>query len=111
MGGHIHVLASEVFKAMAHPLRLAILDFLGKDERCVCEIVAALGLRQPTASKHLAMLHARGLISRRREGSRVLYRLTPGADNLLAAGVAFARDSGQAEARSLLRAVSARARG
>jgi len=102
----IHALTADVFKALAHPLRLALLEFLNENERCVCEIVGTLGLRQPTVSKHLAILHTQGLISRRRDGSRVVYQLAPGAADLLAAGLAFTRDRRQAEARSLLSAVT-----
>lgn len=97
MNDRIHSLAAEVFKALGHPLRVTILDFLGDSERCVCEIVEALDLPQPTVSKHLAMLNAQGLISRRRDGARVLYRRSPEAAALLAGGRRFVTDRLEAE--------------
>ncbi len=102
MGNRVDAVAADLFKALAHPLRLAVIRFLGDEERCVCEIVEALGLRQPTASKHLAILHAQGLIHRRREGSRVLYQVAPGAASILASGVEFANRRRRAEAALLL---------
>ena len=91
-------LTAEVFKALAHPLRVSILTFLGGDEHCVCEVVSALSLQQPTASKHLAILHAGGLIERRRDGARVLYRVRPGVLELLNRAHELAVERRQAEA-------------
>ncbi|MCL6450722.1 MAG: metalloregulator ArsR/SmtB family transcription factor [Acetobacteraceae bacterium] len=44
-------------------------------ERCVCEIIPAVGVDQSTVSKHLAILRGQGILSARREGRRVLYSL------------------------------------
>ena len=63
-------------KALAHPLRLAIIDLLSADEeRCVCELVEALGCDQPSLSKHLTILKNAGVIASRRDGTRVLCKL------------------------------------
>ncbi|MGD0622372.1 MAG: metalloregulator ArsR/SmtB family transcription factor [Thermacetogeniaceae bacterium] len=63
-------------KALAHPLRLAIIDLLSADEeRCVCELVDALDCDQPSLSKHLAILKNAGVITSSRDGTRMLYRL------------------------------------
>jgi DNA-binding transcriptional ArsR family regulator len=65
---------SDVFNAVAEPQRRAILDFLAADERPVGDIVAALGLAQPSVSKHLRVLRDVGLVDLRREGRHILYR-------------------------------------
>ena len=66
---------AEVLKAMAHPLRLAIVEFLKRRERCVCEIVEHLGAGQPNISRHLALMVRAGVLSNRKEGLNVYYRL------------------------------------
>jgi len=62
-------------KAVADPTRLAILKLLEHGELCVCHITDRLGLCQPTASRHLRILSAAGLVSARRDGRWVHYRL------------------------------------
>jgi ArsR family transcriptional regulator len=67
---------TQVVKALAHPLRLAIVDLLSaNEERCVCELVDALDCDQPSLSKHLSILKNAGVIASRRDGTKVLYRL------------------------------------
>ncbi len=65
---------SDVFNAVAEPRRREILDFLAPEERSVGDVVAALGLGQPSVSKHLQVLRDVGLVHVRREGRHVLYR-------------------------------------
>ncbi len=66
-----------MFKAIGDPTRQEILLMLEKRERSVNEIVERFQLSQPTISRHLAVLHQAGLISRRRDGQRVVYSLKP----------------------------------
>ncbi len=66
--------SSDVFNAVAEPLRRSILEFIAGDERSVSEIVDALELAQPSVSKHLRVLRDVGLVSARRNGKQVLYR-------------------------------------
>jgi DNA-binding transcriptional ArsR family regulator len=65
---------SDVFNAVAEPRRRDILSFLALQERPVGEIVAGLGLPQPSVSKHLRVLYDVGLVDVRREGRHMLYR-------------------------------------
>jgi len=69
-------LKADVFKAMGHPIRLGILEMLADGERCVCEIVAFAGTDISNISKHLSVLKQSGLVSDRKEGVKVFYRLT-----------------------------------
>jgi DNA-binding transcriptional ArsR family regulator len=65
---------SDPFNAVAEPRRRQILTFLAGDERQVGEIVVAIGLDQPSVSKHLGVLHRVGLVRVRRNGRHRLYR-------------------------------------
>jgi len=67
---------SRVFKALADETRLRILKLLEVREMCVCEVMIALDLTQPTASHHLGILENAGLVKDRKEGKWVFYRVT-----------------------------------
>jgi len=65
---------ADLAKALAHPARIAILEFLTKQNSCVCgDIVEELPLSQATVSQHLAELKRIGLIQGEIEGPRVCY--------------------------------------
>jgi DNA-binding transcriptional ArsR family regulator len=66
---------SKLFKALADETRLRVVKLLELREMCVCEIMIALGLTQPTASHHLGILEEAGLVKRRKEGKWVFYSL------------------------------------
>lgn len=68
----------KVMKAVSDPNRVKLLKILQQKELCVCEIQAALGIAQPTVSKHLKILESAGLVGRRKEGLWVNYTLTGG---------------------------------
>lgn len=74
-----------LFRALSDATRLRILALLASGEVCVCNIHGALGVPQPTASRHLAYLRKSGLVATRRDGLWVHYRLAPPADPPLAA--------------------------
>jgi DNA-binding transcriptional ArsR family regulator len=65
---------SDSFNAVAEPRRRDILDFLAPAERAVGDIVVALGLAQPSVSKHLRVLLDVGLVEVRRDGRQAFYR-------------------------------------
>ncbi len=68
--------ATRLLKAFADPVRLRLLNLLSSDEEiCVCHLHEALGLPQPTVSRHLAYLRKNGLVNGRKEGLWVHYRL------------------------------------
>ena len=64
-----------IFKALAHPVRIAILDLLRYGEECVCHMEATLGKRQAYISQQLAILRAAQIITDRRDGMNIFYRV------------------------------------
>ena len=71
----------ELLRALAAPVRIAIVLQLRESQRCVHELVDALGVPQPLVSQHLKILKAAGVVAGERSGREVLYRL---ADHHLA---------------------------
>ncbi len=66
---------AELVKALAHPLRLAIVEFLADGERCVCEIAELAGAERSNISRHLALMVRAGVLSNRKQGLQVYYSL------------------------------------
>jgi ArsR family transcriptional regulator, virulence genes transcriptional regulator len=67
--------AADFLKALAHESRLMILCILAEGEKSVSELEELLALRQPTVSQQLARLRADGLVTTRRAGKTIHYRL------------------------------------
>lgn len=65
-----------VLKAMAHPSRLLMLETLTGGERCVCDLQRVVGADLSTVSKHLSRMRAAGLVTHRKLGLQVFYRLS-----------------------------------
>jgi ArsR family transcriptional regulator len=65
----------ETLQALAHPVRLEILELLRDGEACVCHIQANLEIRQAYLSQQLAVMYKAGLLDRRKSGLRVYYRV------------------------------------
>jgi len=66
---------SEVFKALSHPSRLAIVDMLAGGELCVCELNENIDADMSTVSRHLAVLRNVGILSSEKRGNQVFYNL------------------------------------
>ncbi len=71
----------KVMKALSDPNRVKILKLLQRRDLCVCEIQAAVGLAQPTVSKHLKILEDAGLVTYTKDGLWVNYRLSDGSSS------------------------------
>jgi len=67
--------AADVLKAVAHPLRLQIVELLRGGEMCVGDISKALGEKQSLTSQQLSLMRDRGVVVAKRRGSKVFYRL------------------------------------
>jgi DNA-binding transcriptional ArsR family regulator len=68
-------LRAEMFKALAHPMRLYLLEKLKEKPWCVCELAAEVGIEKSVASKHLSQLKSVGLIEDEKRGTIVEYHL------------------------------------
>ncbi len=66
---------AEVMKAVAHPVRLQIIELLETKEMCVGDIVQAVGGKQAITSQQLNMMQDKGVLSSRRDGAKVYYRI------------------------------------
>jgi DNA-binding transcriptional ArsR family regulator len=66
---------AQVFKALAHPGRLLMVNELSRGERCVCELAELVGVEMPTVSRHLSQLKNAGLLEDEKRGLQVFYRL------------------------------------
>jgi ArsR family transcriptional regulator len=66
---------AEVAKAIAHPLRMAVLDYLRNGPQCVCDIAAFVRSERSNISKHLSVMVAAGVLDYNKEGLKVIYKL------------------------------------
>jgi ArsR family transcriptional regulator len=66
---------AQVFKALGHPSRLAMVEALLNGERCVCELQELVGSDMSTVSRHLSVLRNAGLVDDRKDGLKVFYSL------------------------------------
>jgi ArsR family transcriptional regulator len=67
--------AAQVLKAVAHPLRLRVIELLESGEKTVSELQAALGVAQSSMSQQLIAMKSRGVLSSRRDGNQVYYEI------------------------------------
>ena len=71
--GPLQSFKAEFFKALAHPIRIHVLEILRTSEKSVQELQAALGLDQATVSQQLAVLRGKNIVRARKEGTTVRY--------------------------------------
>lgn len=90
----IHEIKADLFKALAHPARVRVLELLADGERPVSELLAMTGLEASHLSQHLGVLRRAGVVVGRREGNAVVYRVAhPSLVGLLAAARTFLVDT------------------
>ena len=86
IGKHSLEKMSETLKAIAHPVRLQIVNILMSGEKSVGELVRQLGAKQSPTSQQLSILKSRGILRSRRNGNVVFYSLEPnGIKNVISA--------------------------
>ena len=68
-------LKAEIIQAAAHPIRLAIIEFLVGGERCVCDIVDYVGAKRSNVSRHLSVMLKAGVVESRKDGLKMMYSL------------------------------------
>lgn len=96
-GGETMTSIHEQFKALGDPIRLDIVTMLAGKELCVCEIIAAFRVSQPTISHHLRVLREADLVLDRKEGKWIYYRLNDAAIAAVALFLAPLRTDGEVQ--------------
>ena len=66
---------AEIARAIAHPLRIAIINFLKEGQQCVCDIAEYVGSERSNVSRHLSVMANAGLLEYRKDGLKVIYKL------------------------------------
>jgi len=66
---------AQIVKAIAHPLRIAVLDFLKDGPQCVCDIAEHVRSERSNVSRHLSVMVAAGALESHKEGLKVIYAL------------------------------------
>jgi ArsR family transcriptional regulator len=102
--------ATMLFKALADPTRLRLLNLLAQKEVCVCDLTGALNVVQPKISRHLGQLKRAGLVHARRDGKWIHYRWADHGDALVrhvlaGLGSSMARDPALSRQRQRLQQV------
>jgi DNA-binding transcriptional ArsR family regulator len=75
MSDAVRQFKAEVFQALAHPTRIAILELLRDGELPAGKLIEKLGLEQANASQHLSVLRSKQIVVNRKEGNQVFYSL------------------------------------
>jgi DNA-binding transcriptional ArsR family regulator len=85
MGESLQSFKAELFKALAHPARIRILELLRSGEKSVTELQLGLGIEGSSVSQQLAILRMKNLVDTRKSGNLIYYRLRdPQVNDLLA---------------------------
>ena len=71
----LYRLKAQIVQAAAHPIRLAIIDFLSGGGQCVCDISAHVGAKRSNVSRHLSVMLSSGALDCRKDGLKVIYSL------------------------------------
>jgi ArsR family transcriptional regulator len=66
---------ADILKALAHPIRVLMLDALSRGDRCVNDLRRLAAVSQPTISRHLDRLKRAGIVTERRAGRRIMHHL------------------------------------
>ena len=66
----------DVFKALADPTRLKIIECVENGEKCICEIIPYTGKSQPNVSQHLKVMKHAGIIDERKDGTKIMIKVS-----------------------------------
>jgi ArsR family transcriptional regulator len=66
---------AEIAKSIAHPLRMAVLDYLKDGPQCVCDIAKVVKSERSNISKHLSIMVSAGVLESEKKGLQVIYKL------------------------------------
>ena len=66
---------AEIAKAISHPLRIAVVDFLKDGQQCVCDIAEHVASERSNVSRHLSLMVTAGILESHKDGLKVMYKL------------------------------------
>jgi len=66
----------DIFKALADPTRIKILECIKNEEKCICEVIPYTGKSQPNVSLHLKILKHAGLVNERKDGTKIMLSIS-----------------------------------
>lgn len=93
---------AQVIGALAHPIRVAIVELLKGGEVCVCEIAEQIGAERSNTSRHLSVMLKAGVLKTRKDGLQVYYSLrTPCILNFLACATRAIEHNMKAQAKAM----------
>ena len=75
MNMQIYEKQADIAKSIAHPIRVAVLDFVKDGEQCVCDIAVAVDTERSNLSKHLSVMVNSGVLTSRKDGLKVFYKI------------------------------------
>ncbi len=75
VGDEVFESAAELFRVLSTPIRLKIISAVCQQEKNVSQLLGEIDTTQPNMSQHLLALHQRGVLSRRREGTQIYYKV------------------------------------
>ena len=104
----LYQIKAEFFKTLGHPVRIRVLELLSQREHAVAELLTDVGVEASNLSQQLAVLRRAGVVTSRRDGATVIYRITsPEVAQLLAVARSILTDviTGRAELLDDLRPV------
>ncbi|MEV6211840.1 metalloregulator ArsR/SmtB family transcription factor [Kitasatospora sp. NPDC051914] len=96
----LYQIKAEFFKTLGHPVRIRVLELLSQREHAVAELLTDVGVEASNLSQQLAVLRRAGVVTSRRDGAAVIYRITsPEVAQLLAVARSILTDviTGRAE--------------
>lgn len=67
---------ADILKAVAHPIRILLLDALSRGDKCVSELTGLVDVDQSSISRHLTQLKKAGIVTERREGAKIIHHLS-----------------------------------
>lgn len=65
-----------IFKALADPTRLKILECIRNQEKCICEIIPYTKKSQPNVSQHIKILKSAGIVTERKDGTKMMIKIS-----------------------------------
>jgi len=75
MEGEVQEKVAQALKILGDSNRIKIIEILREGELCQCEVIPYIGQSQPTVSRHLNLLERHGVLARRKEGTKIFYKI------------------------------------